>query len=735
MNNQIISNYSAFKFNDDNLITLKGVANNSFIGYYLRGIDIVKINFTLTDSETGEPISNVKLSVFLNISESESIYVGQNTTDDYGYFEYEFNVLTSYPSGPVNITSIFPGDVKSGLPEIKIIYSAIFYSRVSLSIFLEKQITPLFEKNITIRSWLAFDNGTILHINGLNFTLSIENLNTSDVVRDFIISDDSGIATYIYNYSDTGAGLYNVSILFNATENHFDLPYTVLVTQTLLKNGSIIGEPILSSFRTFKVILASKIDLAFVSGSNFVTSLNVLRNETIHIIGRYYNILGNPEGGKEVRVSIYKGNQLVYSETQNTNSTGYFTLEIEASIIANNYGLGGYKANATVTGENVIVNELSLLIYSAVEVLITQDPPSLIMQGEIFTLSGNVVDSTTGDPLPNSKVKVVIRYDSTEIELANTSTNTDGLFEFTNLTIPLSIDSPSITLTVIARGPIQFLYLPDRADFDISIYKFFYLTMRINETSAQWAIGKGYVTPINEPTISVKSGDRLLFTVNITDNYERPVSIDYTIIINGLIWKHGKTNNSGLDKFIIMINETTRITIRLSGLSPLTFTIEIAGAQEPLVSLIDPIMVLLIIPFVITGVVIYRYKDKLMVYIPIISGTVHGEETLTNLIDDIEVLLKNKIYGEASEKIMALLSLIAKRLNLEVKSSDTPRELLNKIYPRIEKDIYKVLEQLVNIYEIVRYGERMPDNTTVQLTLSNLRKLELFSETIYELEV
>ena len=718
-----------------NRISILGAENNSFIGYYLRGRDFVNLNFTLTDSDTGEPIANVELKVYLNTS-NQAIYIGSNTTDSLGQFLYKIRVLSSYPDGNVLITVVFEGDAENGLPPFRIIQSATFISVIYMTIVLDKSSKPLFEKNVTVRAWLYFDNGSIIRQRDLNFTVEVENLNTSDLFIFSMLSDETGIASFVFDYSSSGAGVYNVTVFFNASSNSFVFPYSILTTQKLYRNGTIVGDAIISASKQVKIILASKIELWFSRDGNMYKSINALRNETIIIVGLYMDVDGYPAGGIPITVAVFKDNLNILSEVRVTNSTGYFTISVSLHDLANNGGLGLYAINATENvSPSVITDKLNLLVTSSVRINIVQTPPRMVNINDRIDISGFVSDAITNEPLGGSKVTVTINYGTESVELYNTTTQPNGYFNITNMALPEFINSPNITLTISAKGPNIYLYIPDQKSFQVRVYKFVLLTLKANDTVGSWMFGNNYVNTIQSPSFSVQKGDKLIFVLNTTDEFGRPLSLNFTVEINNKIYITGQTNSTGLASFNITINDTLTINIFIDDIGEVAINLDLPNEEQPLLTLIDPILAVWITPFVILGFIGYKYKEKIFVYLPILSGIDTEKESLEQVIEDIEILLKNKIYVEASEKILKLLKMMAERLSINIKRSDTPREILKKMFPKIEKDIYRVLEQLVNIYEIVRYGEKIPDNTTVDLTISGLRKLEMFSETVYELEV
>ncbi|MGQ4892198.1 MAG: Ig-like domain-containing protein [Candidatus Njordarchaeia archaeon] len=704
-------------------------SNSTFLGYFVRGVDKIKLNLTLKDSE-GDPIPNAEISVYLNTSVG-SIPLGSNVTDEQGNFTFEFDVLTTYPAGPANITAIFPGDPLSGLGEARFYYFVYIYARVFASLFVQKRVVPLFERNVSCSTRAVFDNGTAIVYDNLNFTIEIVNETSGDLLDQFNVSTDySGIANFYFNFSSYGEGEYRIYSILNASYNNVSAPYVILSNQILLQNGTIIGEPVSIASRTVSVILASQVSLYFIDNGEKYSSLTVYKNSTIEILGVYRDASG-ALAISNITVLMW-GPSFEYRFNATTNSSGMFIYTLNLNQMQIDYGLrvGIYHLNASDDNASTIdiSNIATLTLKGKIKINILGEIPSYIMTGKPFDVEGSLEDLTAATPqtLNNVKVSAKVTVGSQEYDLGESYSDINSRFVLRNLTIPDVISAQSVELVITAEGP-NLYYDGDSVSYVIDIYNGILLNVTVNSTSQAWLVKKGVVSPVSTAgTIRFQDAAIFKFVIYTTDNHERVLPVSFNVYKDDKLIYARQTNESGLDEFFLELNKTSTVVIEIAGFGSVELNFEKLPTPTQLPS-INLWYALLAIPIVVVGAAISRFRTR----IPLPSIMKEQKEDLSQIVNDVEVLLRNKMYDEAGEKIKELIQIIAKKVNVEWKSSMTPRELLYMVYPRIEKDAYRTLENLVKLYETIVYGEKIPDNATVNLVLEKLPILESFSESIY----
>ena len=102
----------------------KGNIND--LGEFVKGRDTIKIKGRLVVVQAGEeiPIPDANVILYMNISETESEYLNENRTDSNGYFYFKVFPDSSYPTGEVYFTVVYPGSIKDGYGPTRIYYKA-----------------------------------------------------------------------------------------------------------------------------------------------------------------------------------------------------------------------------------------------------------------------------------------------------------------------------------------------------------------------------------------------------------------------------------------------------------------------------------------------------------------------------------------------------------------------------------------------------------------------------------
>ena len=692
----------------------------TFLGHFLRGRDKIKINLTAVDSN-GDPIADADIFVYLNYSHN-SIYIGSNKTDESGNFIYEFRLLTSYPDGPVNITAILPADPFAGRGEARYLYSAVIYSKLFVSVYMPSS-APLYQKNETGSTRAFFDNGTLFRVGGLNFTILI-NDSAGNLIDQFdVTTDDNGVAQFLFDYSLYGEDNYTITSILNATKNLLFLPNTIMEGENILRNGTIIGDPISVDSTIFRVILATRTSIYWLDQGSFTEDLTVLINETVSLVGFYLNASGQPEA-TSIILYVYNDTDLVGTVLINTNESGMFSLTFNP--LNQNLELGNYKFTASDTNETTqdITNQVTLTLVSIPRLNIIKPPPTYLMTGDKFNMSGRVLDDITNEPVAGANVRIFAKFGSSEILLDETLTNLLGFFDIQDIELPTTVTTSNVSLSIVAIKPF---YLPSNVSFTVDIYNFIIVDINVNNTVQSWQVGRGFVAPLSTvDEIEFRDTSVFLLTISVRDNHDRPMSLDYSVYLNGELVESSKTDSSGFDTIYLELNNDSLVEIEIEGFSviSLSFVRIVSRGTTPGVNLW---YLAALIPVIIVGSLLVRLRNR----IPLPTKIKEQKPDLSKIVEDLQILLQNKMYDEAGEKIRELIRTVADSLGVEWKKYMTPRELLYEIYPKIEKDIYRVLEDLVSLFELIFYGEKVPSNTTVDVILDKLPRLELFTGGIY----
>ena len=696
---------------------------SQFLGYYVRGEDFCKINFTLIDSETGEPIPNAPIEVYLNYSDGD-IYLGENYTDSNGKFVYVFFVETYFPRGEVNITAIFSGDPVQGYGEARAYYWAIFYGKILVGVRTDSISKPLFEKNITITAWAYLDSGEAYRQASLNFSIKVIHEESSSISIYTIQGDANGIATLTFDYTSTGKGNYTVVAQLNGTNNIIQ-PYLLFQNQDMDRDGNIIGDPYSESTSRFSVVIASKIEASFGALKPQRTSLDAYLNETVTLVGLYYNATGERDK-TVISIIFYLGRTPVYSQDIETDADGFFQFVFEPLLILN--GVGTYYI--TFQDNNASTKDISptlrLNVYSYLRVNASiLDSSTIYMVGENITVSGIVYDSITGENISNVVVKVFLEEDQSTFLLGSNSTDSNGRFYLTNLTIPLTARGPNATLIISTDPPNPYYNVLDW-NSTIDIFTTLNVSFEVNDSRFTWLVTRATLTPISGDTFRVSGeSDLLLVVFPLRDEYDRLILLPLEIYLGDILIYQGLINEELT--LIIHVNESESLTVLIDSLPILTLNLVVGGTGGGPGNFTFPLFSVMIFPLILIGLLVFRFRSKLAL---IRSFRVEGE-SLENKVEDIRILIEGGRFEEAADKIQELLKDIAKSLKVDIRDSFTAREILDLIYPFIEKDIYQILMKLVYVYEEIKYGHRIPDHRSVESIISDLPLLKHITPSAY----
>ncbi len=102
-------------------------AEEEFLGEFVRGRDTIRISGRLVIEENGSdiPIAHAKVYLYMNISESESMLLYDNTTDSNGSFLFCFLVDERFPLGEVLFMVYYPGSLYEGIAPARMYYRAV----------------------------------------------------------------------------------------------------------------------------------------------------------------------------------------------------------------------------------------------------------------------------------------------------------------------------------------------------------------------------------------------------------------------------------------------------------------------------------------------------------------------------------------------------------------------------------------------------------------------------------
>jgi len=100
--------------------------NINDLGEFVKGRDTIKIKGRLVVIQAGEeiPIPDANVILYMNTSETESEYLNENRTDSNGYFYFKVFLDSSYPTGEIYFTVVYPGSIKDGYGPTRIYYKA-----------------------------------------------------------------------------------------------------------------------------------------------------------------------------------------------------------------------------------------------------------------------------------------------------------------------------------------------------------------------------------------------------------------------------------------------------------------------------------------------------------------------------------------------------------------------------------------------------------------------------------
>ena len=109
------------------ILVLYAQQKEKFLGEFTKGRDVIRIGGQLFYIDEGEkkPIINAKVELYANFSDGSWIFLGENTTDSYGYFLFVVRVDNRFPAGEVIFTVYFPGDIAKAYEPVRMYYRAI----------------------------------------------------------------------------------------------------------------------------------------------------------------------------------------------------------------------------------------------------------------------------------------------------------------------------------------------------------------------------------------------------------------------------------------------------------------------------------------------------------------------------------------------------------------------------------------------------------------------------------
>ena len=703
----------------DNLIR---ATSSDWLGFFVRGEDFVNITGQLVSPETGEPIPNDQIEVYLNFSSGKSVFIGTFSTNSQGYFNVSFPVLSTYPIGNATVWIYYPGNPLAGFGPTSKLYEITILGKISVDIKLSKRNLASFEKNVKITVSLVMDNGTKLKVESINISLYVK-LNTS--VEQFnVTTGTDGSFTLIYNFTSEGRYEVQAEFWYNGTNYNAiasSIPsaqYLIAEEQYVVDRTNISGIPRSLDFDSFNVKWACVIS-ARINGS---TSLRVLRNYTYVIVsGKYINATGDPEATQ--LVFTLRGSTFNESYLINTSVDGSFTflLNITPSFPVGNYIL---TFNDTDPSTSDFSSILTMTVYTILSVVDVNIGKHYVRAGDYLSISGHVVDVPSGKYIGNASLLIFAKTSTFLFFQQNVLTDSLGRFHV-NILIPADLMEPNVTIGINIISPDSRFYFTKNYTTQVLIWRFLAAFIRVNTTMFSWDLIDGAVVSHNASSQLEFFAKSVTLEINITilDNFLRPYNetILCTIEISNISRKNIEIYVSKV--IFLQLNETVEIIFRLSVPEneetqkyELHIHVSVIAPEEeitPSPSDLRPIFITLLLALVIA--VSFPYFKKLMIPKP--------REKISEIMRLIDITIDEidrRNWGKIALNIVRLCDEIGEFLNVKWTPWMTFREFVSHISRHAPKKIASSLNNLVNSYEKIVFADRILSHRELELLVKSL---------------
>jgi len=723
-------NFSAL-MHEKAVFVIKQTSENNFLGMFIRGEDLVSVSGSLV-TQDGTPVSNADIYVYLNISDSEVLYIGKFKTNASGYFNVTFSLPLTVPVGNRTLTIYFPGDPTKGLGPTNAYYWMIVCGRVHVEIRLSSKQLALFDNNVSFSAWIYLDNGTRVEREGMNLTFLVVK---DDVVLHTynLTTSTEGIVRSVIEFSSPGT--YIVSARFNISASSNNLGEWILADGQYIENNTIKGIPISIANESFTVYLATKIKMRFLGTLNATYYAN-RRGESITIIGQFYNVTGLPDEETLNLTILYEGADIFYSTLLSSNSSGFFSLFL---TVNSSYPPGQYVIICKDTNVSTVdlADTLSIRVISELGINITQISPnlseSIIKTGSVIYIEGLIYDKIDGSRLSDAQVIAYLGYDDDKYLLNETRSGVNGLF---NISLQIRENIPTDRISVILSVKLSPFFRREEVSLEFEVYNYFVINVRLNESEFTWFLRDGNLYAQNEPVLSdVLFPASLRVTITFSDDFNRSRSFSkVTVLRNGT--KILEISDESHYVFEIDVNSTTNLTFIIHDFD-VRIMIYIEGRQrvvpEPgggALTLPSHIILLLVllIPFPIA-----------LLFFSGVREFIAGKRKAIQM-DSFSILLNvdkyrvERNFREMANQIRAFFLQLAKELGFSPPRHFTVREIFSQLI-KTKKEIInasKDLEFLINIYEKIVYGYKELEEREMRHLKDAITNLYIFLKSIRE---
>ncbi len=716
-------------------VAIRVDSSDNYLGMYIRGESTVSISGSLVTRD-GEPVSNTEIDVYLNISETKSIFIGTYQTDDTGAFSISFLLPLNVPEGNRTITIRSKPDPWSGIGSATAYYWLYVFSRVHVMLELERNEAALFEKNISFSVYAYFDNGTIVRRENMLFTVNITHDSYLENVT--LKSNSDGVAGGLINF--TLPGLYTIKAIFNTSDPSNFISDFVLADQQDIVSDTVVGDTLSSDIADLSVYLADRITISFENTLD--KEISVFRNGTlVTVTGRYLNISGYPDQHQLNFSIVYFGEQddqllLFINLTIFSNQSGFFSYSF---LVNESFYPGKYVFLCDDLNESTldIFEPLTMLVISNMSLEITSIDPNpnteVIASGSTIKINGYVLDGVDRHPLENISVKglMLSSNSGSEIELNETLSGIEGNFSLF-ITLPPNVESERVTIVLQCSGSDY--YLSDEASFVISVYNYLILTMSINSSRYFWFVRNGVAIARNDTSLTgIVFPANLSVKISLTDDFGRAFNVSrIAILVNGSRYLEFQDTSEVLFN-LINIESTLNITLILAslGISVSFFIIgqrpsnNVNGGIIPNIPTLAIVIIVLAGPLVIIGLIgeirlsaeEYEKGEK---------------ENVLGIVLNIERAGIEKKFLELATYIRMLFNQLASERGITLSSSLTTREIYNIL---LEKDSELIdardhLDFLLYCYEKIIYGFKKLSDEEISRLKSIISDLYIFLKSL-----
>ena len=719
----VIESYAKYR----EICTFIPLETNNYVGAFVRGEDVVNISGSLV-TENGEPVGDADIYVYLNTT-SDDIFVGTSKTDAQGRFNVIIDLSTSIPTGNLTVTIYFPGDISRGLSPAYDYYWILVYGKIFVEAMLSNNRLALFDENVTISTWAVLDNGSLIRRSNLTFDLEVI---TGDIITysATILSDNTGIAREIIPFNSSGD--YSVIVTLNTSLENNNIDRWIIAQYQYIENNSVRGPSISNITKSFEVYLATKIKLSFY-GTNEKTYYADRSGETVEIVGRFYNVTGDPSSAS-LNLTIWYANNSLYKDiTVVTNASGFFKFSLQVNAT---YDPGRYiiRCNDLDPITTDLSDILYLVVISHISIIIDEVNPDLnrtvIKSGTNVLIKGKVMDSIDNRPLGGATIRAELNYytdRSERLTLNETNTNHTGDFVI-HIKLPEMIPSKNGSIIIVAS--VSNFYTESDIAIPIEVYNYIQLNVAINRTTYAWIIEDGSAFALTDPVLrNITMPAILRINISIYDDFYRTWNVSNILVYfnSSLVYEGYNTSNVIFELNVTFTGELTIIVEELN--VNISIHIEereiITRSSEGRFWEIIPLDILLI--FVASFLVIATISGAFRMHYIKKTTVMHIDSI--GILSNIEKHLAERKIDKSVKLIREFLFQLAKELEYSPPASTTLRELLLHLLNskrNVIKNIIKELEYLIYVYEKLVYGRKKLYEREIEQLEQVISNLSLF---------